>query len=200
MGTSLPEIKSTARITTSGLPDSGKTVFTRYLAYKAMPDVFIYDPLDQYSGFPDDKRYVPQSDSMAEFEMICGRMCSVANTLFIIEEAERYLREGRPLGEHAFAVVNRGRNWGIGIIAVTRRIQELSKTYFDLCSDHFFFRCGLRSRAYLTQMIGKPMALKVENLPQYYFLHYRIGDTDGTIGTLELPQLESHQIVLGGKK
>ena len=37
------EIKSTDRICVSGLPGSGKTVFMRYLASLAEPDILIVD-------------------------------------------------------------------------------------------------------------------------------------------------------------
>lgn len=195
----LPPPKSTDRITVAGLPDRGKTVFARFLAFQAMPDVFIYDPLDQYGAFPDDKRYVPETDSMAEFESVCARLCATPNTLFIVEEAERYFRQGAALGPYAFQLVNRGRNWGVGIVAVTRRIQELSKTFFDLCSHAYLFQCGIQSRRYLSEMIGRHLAYKVERLPPYYFLHYYVGAQEGEVGTLELPTPQARELVLGGE-
>lgn len=180
-------LRSTDRITVCGLPGTGKTVLTRALAGMAMPKVLIYDPLDQYTSFPDENRYIPQSDSISEFEAICTRMCSLKNMIFVVEECERYLGQNKPLTPNAFNLVNRGRNWGVGIIAVTRRIQRMSKDYFDLCQHVFFFRCGLRSRAYVTEMIGKKEAQRVQELDPFHFLHYDLErEQTGEIATLDL--------------
>ncbi|GAF81587.1 unnamed protein product, partial [marine sediment metagenome] len=122
--------------------------------------------------------YLPHSDSQAEFEGMCQYLRGVSNHTFFVEEAERYLRQGVSLGSQAFDLFNRGRNWGIGIYAVTRRIQTLSKDFFDLCQYCIFFKCGLTSREYIEKLIGKEAASELFNLEQYQFLAYDIeGDT-----------------------
>src|SRR4030042_4493860 len=147
-------MKADDRITLCGLPGQGKTTLARYLAALCEPNLLIYDPLDQYTNFDPKCHYVPQSDSLAEFESVCRKLCARSNVVFLIEEAERYLGQGKPIGPYAFDLINRGRNWGVGIIAVTRRIQRLSKDYFDLCQNVIAFRCGLKSREYLQDMLG----------------------------------------------
>ena len=184
------DIKSTDRVTLSGLPDSGKTILSKYLAALAEPRVLIYDPLDQYDGFPDSMRYVPKNDSMEEFEEVCRKLCSTPNMFFVIEEAERYIGQGKPLGPYAFDLINRGRNWGIGILAVTRRIQRLSKDYFDLCRHVFFFRQGLRSYDYVKEMVGPDAVTRIHQLEQYHFLHYDLVQEQFTVGYLSLPHQE----------
>ena len=179
-------ISSTDRITLSGLPGTGKTTLSRYLAKLYMPNLLIYDPLDQYKSFPNECRYVPESDSMAEFEEVCRQLCSVSNKTFLIEEAERYIGQGRPMGTNAFELINRGRNWGAGIIAVTRRIQRLSKDYFDLCQSVIFFRCGLKSREYLSEMIGKEQSMLITRMPRYHFLYYNLEEEVTDCYTLDL--------------
>lgn len=83
-------------------------------------------------------------------------------------------------------MINRGRNWGVGVIAVTRRIQRLSKDYFDLCQHAFFFRCGLKSRGYIEDMVGKDAIQLIINLPLYHFLYYSVEEETYEVGVIEL--------------
>lgn len=180
------KVKSTDRVTLAGLPGTGKTTLTKYLASLCMPRVLIYDPLAQYDGFPDENRYLPKSDSLSEFDMVCKQLRMRGNITFVVEEAERYLGQGKPLGENAFDLVNRGRNWGVGIIAVTRRVQRISKDYFDLCQSCFFFRCGLKSREYIADMVGKEVTRKIVTLPVWHFLHYNVETEETSVHVLRL--------------
>ena len=179
-------IKSTDRITLSGLPGQGKTVMARYLAKLAMPRVKIWDPLSQYTRFPPENRYLPVTDSTDELEEQATLMCSEKNMVWVIEEAEKYLRQGAQLTPNLFSAINRGRNWGLGIVAVTRRIQVLDKNFFDLCQHVFFFRCGLRSRSYIEDMVGKESMKKISELKPFHFLHFDLQTEESTVATLDL--------------
>lgn len=183
----------TDRITICGMPGTGKTVLSQHLASLWEPNVLIYDPLAQYENFPNECRYVPKSDSLTEFDAVCRRLCARSNVMFVVEECERYIGQGKMLGSHAFELINRGRNWGVGLTAVTRRIQRLSKDYFDLCRHVFFFKCGLKSRGYIAELVGKEEALTVIRLPRYYFLHYDLEEEKSEVVKLKLmptPRLE----------
>jgi len=74
----------------------------------------------------------------------------------------------------------------VGIVAVTRRIQRLSKDYFDLCQHLFVFRIGLKSREYIADMIGWNLTRQIITLPQYHFLHFNIEDESHSINVLKL--------------
>lgn len=190
-------IKSTDRVTVAGLPGTGKTTLAKYLASLCMPRVLIYDPLAQYDGFPDENRYIPKSDSLSEFDAVCRELRMRGNITFIIEEAERYLGQGKPMGENTFDLINRGRNWGVGIFAVTRRIQRLSKDFFDLCQHVFLFRCGLKSREYIADMIGKESTRQIMQLPLYHFLHFSVETEETAVHVLKLgvrPHLEGKEV------
>lgn len=180
------EIRSTDRVTIAGLPGTGKTVLSKYLASLCEPNLLVYDPLAQYDGFSDECRYIPKSDNLAEFDAVCRQLRARGNITFFVEECERYIGQGKPLGEHAFDLINRGRNWGVGIVAITRRIQRLSKDYFDLCQHLFLFRIGLKSREYVADMIGWEVTRKVMRLPLYHFLHYNIETEDSSVHVLKL--------------
>ena len=133
---------------------------------------------------------MPKSDSLAEFDAQCRRLCVVSKTVFLVEEAERYLGQGKMLGPYAFDLINRGRNWGIGVIAVTRRIQRLSKDFFDLCSHAYLFQTGLKSRDYIADMIGWEATRAIIGLERFNFVHYNVEDETWSVNVLE-PQLVS---------
>ena len=190
------QLKSTDRVTIAGLPGTGKTTLARYLAALCEPRVLIYDPLAQYDGFKDENRYIPKSDSLTEFDSVCRQLRMRGNVTFIVEEAERYLGQGKPLGENAFDLINRGRNWGVGIFAVTRRVQRLSKDFFDLCQHCFLFRCGLKSREYIADMIGWEDTRKIMSLQLYHFLHFNVETEESSVYVLKLGM---QQRVVGGE-
>lgn len=179
-------LRSTDRITIAGLPGTGKTTLAKYLASLCEPHLLIYDPLGQYDTFPAECRYIPRTDELAEFEAVCRQLRARANLTFIIEECERYIGQNKPLGPNAFDLINRGRNWGIGIIGVTRRIQRVSKDFFDLCQHVLLYKCGLKSREYLTDMLDATYSRQVMKLKPYHFLHYSVEDEHAACYTLEL--------------
>lgn len=186
------KMSRTDRVTVCGLPGTGKTVLTRHLCTLLEPNLLIYDPLDQYRMFKDECRYVPKSDSLAEFDQVMQQVRGRQNLAFVIEESERYLGQGKPLLPATFDVVNRGRNWGIGIIAVTRRIQRISKDFFDLCQHIIIFKNGLKSKEYLRDMIGKQATQWVYSLEKYHFIDYNLENEEATDGVLEIEGVREH--------
>ena len=168
------KMRATDRVTICGVPGTGKTTLAKYLCTLYEPDLLIYDPLAQYTGFPKECLYIPKSDSLTEFDSVCRQLCARSNLVFVIEEAERYLGQGKALGPFAFDLINRGRNWGVGVVAVTRRIQRLSKDFFDLCQHVFFFKCGLKSRDYIADMIGWRECQVINQLERFHFLHFNL--------------------------
>lgn len=155
--------------------------------------ILIWDPMGLYNTFKDEERYLPQSDTHAEFESVCKRLCSVGNTMFIIEEAESYLRQGLFLGTYAFTLAQRGRNWGNGMVAITRRIQDLSKSYFQICQHGFFFRCHPMIREYFKPFLEPEAIRLLFTLPKWHCLYYNMETHEYEVFWLDLgagPQIK----------
>ena len=208
---------STDRVLISGLPGSGKSVLAAYFALQWYPDVFIFDTIDQHRGFPPDKRYVPKSGDISEFEAICKRLCTANDSMLaqghcvlIIEECEDYIGQGRLLPQYAYKVVRQGRNWGVGIVAVTQRIQEVDKKFVDRCNYIFFFHSGSFSYPYIKDLrltmtnLWYPstsrinVADAIERLNQFESIGYNMKENDGKIFKVEIE--ESHMPTSGTKE
>ncbi len=206
----LIHIKSDDRIIISGLTGTGKTYLLRYFATQFEPDILIIDPLDQYSMFSDDLRYIPQRETPNELEEICKRLWARSNCTLIIEEAEQYLQQGRSMLPFTSGLIRMGRNWGIGIYATTRRIQDVAKRFFDLAQHAFFFQCGLQSREYIAKMIGNEFVYPypspkynrtgycIMTLPEFHFLHLDLRNETANVCVLKLKGRE--HIQAAGKK
>jgi len=198
------KIDATDRICVAGLPRSGKTVLMRYLA--TLPRrVYIIDPLNQYGEFGEvgdvlsgKTRCVLRLDEFDMFEDVCKKLHHVSNVTLVVEEAEHFIAQGRKMGTYSASLIQMGRNWGIGIWCTTRRIQGISKTFFDLAQHVMFFRCGLKSRDYIADMIGQDYVRPViksrynstgytiTTLPEHAFLHFNLETEDAQISKLEL--------------
>jgi hypothetical protein len=182
----------TDRLCIAGLPGTGKTIFMRYLLSFADPDIYILDPLNQYQEFGavgdvmdgKSKRAIPLQESPQELEIIAKKFYSLSNRVLAIEEAEQFIPQDRPLLPYTSGLVRMGRNWGIGIWGTTRRIQDINKRFFDLAQRVFFFRCGLKSREYIADLIGleymypvpvpkyNKTGYSITTLPPYHCLHF----------------------------
>ena len=180
-------LKIDNRITIAGIPGSGKSTFARYLASYCLPpkgqetpNLMIIDPLDQYGVFDeligDGYRFVPERQDIQDLERICRHLCGVNNHMLLIEECEDYLYQGVSLPPYTYKVIRQGRNWGIGIMGVSQRIQEVDKKFVDRANHLFLFKCGFESFDYLRGKLGRDRAQRVLSLdgPNHEFVHYDV--------------------------
>ena len=177
------DVDSTNRITICGIPGTGKTTFARHLATQfagAEHDVRLFDPLDQYGDLDEHKkvaRLVPGADERLAFERFSGDAWSAGNTTIFAEEAELYISQTKGIADTAKSVILRGRNRGIGVVAITRRIADLNKTFFSLSEHVFIFRhFSPNDVAYLASFIGKDTAASLDSIPDFHFLHFTHGE------------------------
>ena len=174
-------VKTSDRITVAGMPGQGKSELARALALGS-PRVFMFDPMDQYGDVAHAVRVVPAKglDEKEALEPLAARAMREGNVLLIVEEAEIAL--GEPYSgilPEMKALVLRGRNRGVGLVAVTRRVANLSKTVFGLSEHVFLFKhFAPNDLEYLNRFIGKEWGLVVSELPEWHFLHYSNGQVD----------------------
>ncbi len=182
--------KTDDRIAVTGQPGTGKSVFTMYLATLIPEDrLLIVDPLDQYGQFPDKCRYVPKDTSPAEeFNALAKQVMARGNVTLFVEEAQRYMPEGKAIGEDTMAMINRGRNFGVGIVAISQRIQHITKNYWDLAQNIVFFRPGLKTRTILGEFGTKDAKVAIENLRDREFIHFSLRDDTWNKAMLKFPQ------------
>lgn len=183
---------SSDRVVICGLPRTGKTTLAKHFASSAGKNLYIIDPLNQYGEFdkiiPKGNRVMPEpGKEMLVFESVCRRLCQVTNHRLLLEECEDYLGQGLMLPPFANRVIRQGRNWGIGIVAITQRLPEISKRFFDRCQHIFFFRCGVYSQTYIEDRIGRTKAEKVFKLSidRHEFMHYDVGADTAEIYALK---------------
>lgn len=213
-------ISNTNRICISGQTGTGKTTLARYFAAMYEDLIYIFDPLNQYSEFgePGDiregkKRCIPLvSNGPQELEKVARILHRLEDRTLIIEEAEQFIPQRKPLLPATASLIQMGRNWGIGIICITRRIQEVNKTFFDLAQHVFFYRCGFKSREYIADMIGKEFMYRVpkhyanttgyviSNLPFYHCLHFNLETEESQVVTVNLGGARQTLKVIGGNK
>lgn len=161
----------------AGQKGQGKTTLARAILSN-VKNSLVYDPMDQYGGAGNIRRYVPANDTIEEFDNVCRTVWDHGNILFAIEEAELYLKESAPLPPYALKVVLRGRNRGIGILPITRRIALLNKNVFSLADHVFIFKFFARNDVdYCASFLGKDNAAKLRNLAGYRFIYYGNGLT-----------------------
>ena len=205
------EIDATDRICITGLPRTGKTTFMRWLLTLPAPNIYIMDPLDQYEQFgevgdvlADGKRCIPLlSEGRQRFEQVAQRLHNKSNITLAVEEAEQFIPQQYPLLPYTSSLIQAGRNWGIGIWCITRRIQGINKVFFDLAQRVFFFRCGFKSREYIADMIGKEYmypivspkynktGYTITTLPPFHFLDFNLETETAIVRTLKLGGIRS---------
>lgn len=160
----------------AGAGGTGKTNFTKALVRDLRCSYTIVDPLDQY-GFLTAQRLV--TTEVEAFEDLCRYAWEKGNHLIIVEEAEQFLPNGKPLSLYANRCILPGRNRGIGLWANTRRFADLHKTPIAQAQHLFLFRMFLPNDIeYLAKFIPRDIAQSLASIPEYHFLHYSEGKTE----------------------
>ncbi|MBW7998472.1 MAG: ATP-binding protein [Candidatus Glassbacteria bacterium] len=180
------EVKTSNRITICGMTGTGKTVFAKSLMMTMSSEtnpVGVLDPLDQFADIEEEgvlERVVPPPNQEgAMFDAMADRAMKRGNMSLFGEEAEMYVPERGKVGDPAMRAILRGRNRGVGITLITRRIAMLSKNFFSLSDHVFIFRhFSPNDISYLADFVGPETARRFMDLPDYYFAHFANGKTD----------------------
>lgn len=172
------DIKNDELVTIAGMRKAGKTQLAMNIIKGLTTDYFIYDINDEYKEFPDDHRYVPQTESMEEFDSVCQMIWGRGNIIFFVDEAEQFMNVRKPLSQYMMLITRRGRHRGIGAVAITRRIAEFNKEFFSLSDHVFLFRVfSPNDIRYIQEFLGND-AEKLRHYPNYEYMHYSYGNIE----------------------
>ena len=164
------ELKSDQLCTIAGQRGTGKTFKAKELI-AGMERVIIYDPVGEYDP---NFSYVPETDSVEEFEGFMKKIWFMGNVMVVVDEAERFMRNNGVIMPYTYKVINTGRHRNIGMIMITRRLAELHKTPFGLSAVVILFR--LFSPGDITYISGfLPNAEEVAGLADYKYKVYKPG-------------------------
>jgi DNA helicase HerA-like ATPase len=156
----------------------------------------VYDPLWQYndlgkvvhllkeitdSDLQDTKHaivYQPEDDQDTEenFDIVARYVFKAGNMVFVGEEINEYMTPYKITPQFR-ALMRRGRNYGIGIVAVTHRPAHLSLNFLNMIDHWFIFPQDLdrdleRLEEYLHRANEKLDGDFVASMPDRHFIHY----------------------------
>lgn len=159
-----------------GLQGSGKTEFGKMIARQSARP-FIVDPLDEYGDIPNAIQYVPTHrtygpEAIAEINHVVRYMLALdpKPTLFLLDEANRYCPNKRPLPEEVALLNDESRHLDLALAFIARRPVQLNTDLAELA--HYlvvFSLVGKNDRGYLND-IADTFGDRVVNLTWHDFI------------------------------
>lgn len=159
-------IRTNSITSIAGMRGSGKTSLAKRILAQVKGDVVVYDPMWEY---PSKYSFHPISDSKIDFESFMESVWDKGNIYVCVDEAERYFRGKKQLGEYASKVVNTGRHRNIGLLVITRRIAELNKTVFGLSDTAILFQMFLPNDIWYINWFYGEKAKELRTLAKYKY-------------------------------
>lgn len=154
-----------------GLPDSGKSTLANYILAQFGEQAMIYDTLNEYPDKPFDSYTPKQRMDTAELETVTRAVMRAKKyKLFVIDEANRYCPNQKPLPQ-AIADLNDFRaHYGLSVGFICRRPVQLNTSLVELAHYLFIFRLPGRNDLQFMQDTAKGLEVAVENLEPYHFV------------------------------
>jgi len=154
-----------------GLQGSGKTVLAKHIL-RQYPKHLVYDTLNEYHNF---NRYIPShrqysAEAIAEINTVIKKLVIPRRpSIFVIDEANRFCPNRRPLPEQISKLNDFNRHYGIGFGVIARRPAQLHTDLTELAHYIFVFKLkGLNDIKYLNGLVYG-LGDAVMNLEPYHF-------------------------------
>jgi len=151
-----------------GLRGSGKSWLVKSIL-DSTPDHIIYDPLGEHKGY---RQYIPDDrESTDELsEMIQGLVIKKKPSLFIIDEANKYIPpKPTRLCPGVADLVDFSRHWKISFGAVARRMSQFNTDLVELADYVFIFQLPGKNDFQYCEALHRGLGSTVRNLPAYSF-------------------------------
>jgi hypothetical protein len=199
VGTNQSVLRLTDRVIVTGMTGTGKTYFVKWYIKTALLKkikVFVWDPLHQYAdlGVPHgslqsisneelrdlDKAIVYQPDPISDneftFDAVCKWILARQNMYFVAEEFAYYTSASYS-PKHFEALAKRGRNYGIGIMAVSQRPARIDLNFLGIVNHWIIFPQELkpdldRLYSYLERTDKRFNPDFIATMPDRHFIHY----------------------------
>ena len=164
-----------------GMRGTGKTTFSKVIVsgFQA-EDVFVYayDLTGEWQGVCENTRAL--YPDLTAFDNICRMIWERGNAVLVVDECEAVMGQNIRMGEYTKRLIWSGRHRSIGMLANTRRVSEMSKTFFEACQHIVIYRSNLTttSRRTFRDLFGPEEDDKVNminRLAPYHFLYYGTG-------------------------
>lgn len=158
-----------------GRRGSGKTTLVK-AKLAAFPRIIIVDPEHEYQGTVCDKlskiynlarttlrfrlvyrpaRGLASKGELEAIDCLAQIAYTVGNLLLVIDEADRYARQGKDTLPYVRLLIDEGRHRDVGLIAVARRPGRIPKDLIENAGWLYLFHThGAHSQKYLAGIIG----------------------------------------------
>jgi len=151
-----------------GLRGSGKSWLVKSIL-DSTADHIIYDPLNEHKGY---RQYIPDDrESVEELsEMIQGLVIKQKPSLFIIDEANKYIPpKPTRLCSGVADLVDFSRHFGISFGAVARRPSQFHTDLVELADYVLIFNLPGKNDFQYCEALFRGLGSTVRNLPPYHY-------------------------------
>lgn len=164
---------SNKRFVILGLQGTGKSYLVKYFL-KNVRESIVYDVLQEHEGF---NRFLVtyreySDEALDELNTFISQVVieSKKIRLFILEEANRYCPNKRPLPEQVNQLNDFQRHWNIAFGSVARRASQLNTDLVELAHYLFIFSLQGKNDYEYLEAISEGLGDAVRALPDYHFV------------------------------
>ena len=154
-----------------GLKGSGKTYLAKWIL-KHFPRHLVYDVMKEYDGFT---RYVPKFrqyslQSLEELNLAIRKLVFEKKPpCFILDEANRYCPNKRPLPDAVLQLNDWSRHMGISFGVIARRPAQLNTDLIELANYVFIFNLKGKNDVQYFNSFVNGLGDQLPDLPAYHF-------------------------------